>query len=132
MINFALHTDHEVHVVNDQLGQPTSAIDLAAQIFKLVESNSKAGIYHGTNSGWATWFEFAQVIFDKVGADISRVIAVDSSRFPRVAARPKFSVLDHEEWSQTSVQKMQSWQLALDESFPFILDTVLKDRGENA
>jgi dTDP-4-dehydrorhamnose reductase len=132
MINVALHTDREVQVVNDQLGQPTSAIDLAAQIFKLVESNSQAGIYHGTNSGLATWFEFAQVIFDKVGADMSRVIAVDSSKFPRAAVRPEFSVLDHEEWSQTSVQEMRNWKLALDESFPRILDEVVKDGGKIA
>ena len=127
MINLALFADREVHVVDDQVGQPTSAIDLAAQIFKLVESNSQVGIYHGTNSGSATWFEFARVIFEKVGADMSRVMPVDSSRFPRAAKRPEFSVLDHNEWSQTSVQKMQDWRLALDESFPWILDAVLKD-----
>jgi dTDP-4-dehydrorhamnose reductase len=132
MINRALYADHEVYVVNDQVGQPTSAIDLASQIFQLVESNSKVGIYHGTNSGSATWFEFAQVIFDKVGADMSRVIAVDSSKFPSTAVRPEFSVLDHEKWSQTSVQKMRNWRLALDESFPKILDTFLKDGGKIA
>jgi dTDP-4-dehydrorhamnose reductase len=132
MINRALFGEHEVYVVNDQVGQPTSAIDLASQIFQLVESNSKVGIYHGTNSGSATWFEFAQVIFDKVGADMSRVVGVDSSMFPRAAARPEFSVLDHEKWSKTSVKKMRNWRLALDESFPKILDSVLRDGGKIA
>jgi dTDP-4-dehydrorhamnose reductase len=132
MIKLALNAEHEVHVVNDQEGQPTSATDLASQIFQLVHSNSPVGVYHGTNSGSATWFEFAQVLFEKAGADMSRVIPVDTSKFPRLATRPKFSVLDHSEWGQTSVQKMREWHLALDDSFPLILQSVLQDGERNA
>jgi dTDP-4-dehydrorhamnose reductase len=45
------------------MGQPTSAIDLATQLVELGLSNSPVGIYHGTNSGQSTWFDFAQEIF---------------------------------------------------------------------
>jgi dTDP-4-dehydrorhamnose reductase len=63
LTKLALNDDGEVRVVNDQIGQPTFTGDLAKQIVDLVLSNAPVGIYHGTSSGQATWFEFAQEIF---------------------------------------------------------------------
>jgi dTDP-4-dehydrorhamnose reductase len=63
MTKLALNGEGQVRVVNDQVGQPTSAMDLAKQLVQLGLSTTPAGIYHGTNSGQATWFEFAQEIF---------------------------------------------------------------------
>ena len=63
MANLALSNSGDVSVVNDQIGQPTSSADLATQIVELVMSKAPTGIYHGTNSGQTTWFEFAQAIF---------------------------------------------------------------------
>ena len=74
MTKLALNSSGEVRVVNDQVGQPTLASDLANQIVKLVQSPAPVGIYHGTNSGQATWFEFAQEIFRLAGADVSKQI----------------------------------------------------------
>jgi dTDP-4-dehydrorhamnose reductase len=132
MINLALKNSSEVSVVNDQVGQPTSSIDLAKQIVKLVESNSPVGIYHGTNSGSATWFEFAQSLFEMIGADVNRIVPVDSDKFPRPATRPKYSVLDHQEWTKTSIGEMQNWKTALEESFPKIFEAVMKEGGKIA
>jgi dTDP-4-dehydrorhamnose reductase len=114
----------EVRVVNDQVGQPTSAGDLAKQIVELGLSNSPAGIYHGTNSGEATWFEFAQEIFRLAGADVHRVVPVSSSEYPRPAKRPAYSVLSHEAWAKTSVKSMRDWRIALEEAMPAIISVV--------
>jgi dTDP-4-dehydrorhamnose reductase len=128
MTNLALNQKDEVRVVNDQIGQPTVAGDLANQIVELVLSDAPAGIYHGTNSGQATWFEFAQTIFALVGADVSRVIPVSTKEFPRPAKRPGYSVLGHDAWSGTSVPEMRNWKLALEEAMPAII-SALKAEG---
>jgi dTDP-4-dehydrorhamnose reductase len=124
MTRLALNGDGEVRVVNDQIGQPTSAIDLAKQLIELGLSSSPAGIYHGTNSGEATWFAFAQELFRLAGADVNRVVPVSSSEYPRPAKRPSYSVLSHEAWAKTSVQPMQDWRIALEESMPAIISAV--------
>jgi dTDP-4-dehydrorhamnose reductase len=120
----ALKGDSEVRVVNDQVGQPTSASDLAKQLVELGLSTSPAGIYHGTNSGQATWFEFAQEIFKLSGADVGRVIPVSSNEYPRPAKRPSYSVLSHDVWASTSVKPMRDWRIALAEAMPAIISTL--------
>jgi dTDP-4-dehydrorhamnose reductase len=124
MTNLALNQKGEARVVNDQIGQPTFAGDLAKQIVELVLSDAPAGIYHGTNSGQATWFEFAQAIFSIAGADVSRLIPVATSEFPRPAKRPAYSVLGHDAWSGTSVPAMKNWKIALEEAMPAIISAV--------
>ena len=124
MTKLALKGDGEVRVVNDQLGQPTSASDLAKQLVELGLSTSPAGIYHGTNSGQATWFEFAQEIFKLAGADVGRVIPVSSSEYPRPAKRPSYSVLSHDVWVNSSVKPMRDWQIAVTEVMPAIICAV--------
>lgn len=122
--NLALRNSGEVKVVNDQLGQPTYAGDLAKQIVELVLSEAPAGIYHGTNSGQATWFEFAQAIFGIAGVDVSRVIPVSTTEFPRPAKRPAYSVLGHDAWAGTSVPEMRNWEIALEKAMPAIISAV--------
>ena len=117
----AINSDCEVRVVNDQVGQPTSAIDLSKQLVDLGLSSSPAGTYHGTNSGQATWFEFAQKIFELAGAEVDRIKAISSSEFIRPAMRPSYSVLGHEAWEITSVKPMRDWKIALAEAMPAII-----------
>ena len=124
MTKLALKGESEVRVVNDHVGQPTSASDLAKQLVQLGLSTSPAGIYHGTNSGQATWFEFAQEIFKLSGADVGRVIPVSSREYPRPAKRPSYSVLSHDAWASTSVKPMRDWRIALAEAMPAIISTV--------
>jgi len=128
MVRLALNGDGEVRVVNDQIGQPTSAQDLAKQIVDLGIGNPPAGIYHGTNGGQATWFEFAKEIFSLVGADSSRVVAVSSSQCPRPAKRPAYSVLSQRDWSKTSITPMRDWKIALAAVMPEIVSKV-KEEG---
>ena len=128
MANLALTGTGEVKVVNDQVGQPTSATDLANQVVNLVLSNAATGIYHGTNSGQATWFEFAYEIFTLVGADTNRLIPVSSADFPRPAKRPSYSVLSHKSWASTGLTEMRDWRIALVDETPSILAELEKAR----
>ncbi len=124
MTRIAMKGDDKVRVVNDQMGQPTSAIDLATQLVELGLSNSPVGIYHGTNSGQSTWFDFAQEIFKLAGASVNRVVGVSSSEYPRSAKRPSYSVLGHDAWEKTSLEPMKDWQIALAEAMPAIIAAV--------
>jgi dTDP-4-dehydrorhamnose reductase len=124
MTKLAIKGEGEVRVVNDQVGQPTSASDLATQLVELGLSTSPAGIYHGTNSGQATWFEFAQEIFKLAGADVGRVTQVSSSEYPRPAKRPSYSILSHDAWANTSVKPLRDWRIALADAMPAIISAV--------
>jgi len=124
MTKLALIGTDEVRVVNDQMGQPTFTGDLGKQIIDLVVSESPVGIYHGTNSGQATWFEFAQEIFKLAGVDVSRVVPVSSSEYPRPAKRPSYSVLGHDAWAKTTVETIRDWRIALAEAMPAIISAV--------
>lgn len=105
-------TKPEISVVNDQLGQPTSTADLATQTVRLLDAGAPAGIYHGTNSGQATWFEFAQEIFEAAGYPRANVKPTDSASFPRPAARPAYSVLGHDAWTRAGIPEMRDWREA--------------------
>lgn len=124
MVRLALMDSSPVKVVEDQIGQPTSAADLAEQIVESVRKDISFGIYHATNSGQASWFEFAQEIFRLLGQDCSRVQPVSSSEFARPAKRPSYSVLGHDRWRNSGMNEMRDWKIALDEAMPSIVLTV--------
>ncbi len=109
-----LAAGHEtVSVVADQVGQPTWTGDLARQIVALLDADAPAGVYHGTNAGRATWFEFAKAVFSEAGLNPDRVTPTDSSTFVRPAARPAFSVLGHGAWRAAGLEPMRAWDEAL-------------------
>ena len=124
MVRLALQDSAEVSVVMDQIGQPTFAGDLANQMVDSILQRIPFGIYHGTNSGQGSWFEFAQEIFRLVGADVERVKPVTSKAFPRPAKRPAFSVLGHDKWIEAGVAEMRNWKLALAEAMPDIRSAI--------
>jgi len=129
MISLALADNSQVKVVNDQFGQPTSANDLAQQSVNLVLSESDFGPYHGTNSGQATWFDFAHEIFRLLCEDTSRVIPVSSNEVSWPAKRPKYSVLGHDKWEDTGITKMRDWRLALADEIPKILFAMEQEKS---
>ena len=110
-----------VKVVNDQYGQPTSATELANRIVELIRSSSKPGIYHLTNSGKASWFDFAQEIYRLLGKQDSLVDPVSSDVFVRPAPRPSNSMLSNESWSSAGLPPMSNWKSALKEAMPSII-----------
>ena len=76
-----------------KLGSPTYTYDLALFLLNLVQTDYY-GIYHASNSGVCTWFDFAKAIFEESGQSIS-VDPCTTDDFPRPAPRPAFSVMDH-------------------------------------
>ncbi len=109
-----------VAVVDDQIGQPTWSRDLAEQIVRLASSEAPAGVYHGTNSGSCSWYEFTREIFRLAGADPERVQPTTTDAFPRPAPRPAYSVLGHGAWSRVGIEPMRSWREAAAEGVPRI------------
>jgi len=104
-------THKELRVVNDQMGSPTWTGDLAYGIFKLL-MKGESGLYHLTNSGQCTWYDFAVEIFRLYEKDV-KVIPVSSDEFKRPAQRPTYSVLDNSAYENDSGYQMPSWQDAL-------------------
>lgn len=96
-----------IKVVNDQFGSPTYTKDLAKEARKLVESKKLFGIYHITNSGFCSWYEFAVKIFElsKLKPDVR---PVKSEEFPTPAKRPTYSMLVN-----TKLPPMRPWEEAL-------------------
>jgi len=123
----ALSTKDELRVVDDQIGQPTSTLDLARQTYEAVTNGVPAGVYHATNSGEATWYEFAQEILSLSGEPTSRIRPIQSSEYQTPAKRPSYSVLDHAEWQNTTVPAMDNWKLALERVFPLIMRETKKE-----
>lgn len=106
-------THDTVSVVTDQVGQPTWTGDLARRIVELVDTDAPAGIYHGTNSGQGSWYDFTKAIFAENGLDPERVLPTDSAAFVRPAPRPAYSVLGHDGWSRAGLAPMRDWRVAL-------------------
>ncbi len=88
-------TRDSVNVVNDQIGTPTFAGDLAAAITSIIPqiNEETAGVYHYTNEGVCSWYDFAHEIMDLSGYSC-RVLPVPSAEYPTKAHRPGYSVLD--------------------------------------
>lgn len=90
----------ELKIVADQIGSPTRAKDIAQTIALLISQNPwETGTYHYTNSGVASWYDFAVAIFEEARLldfplKIERVIPITTSEYPTPATRPKYSVLN--------------------------------------
>jgi len=133
MTRLALNGNEQVRVVGDQIGQPTSALDLASQIIDAISIKLPFGIYHATNSGHATWFEFAGSIFRLCGADDDRLVKINSSEILRPANRPSYSVLGHNAWDLSSangltIPPMRKWPIALQEIMPSIISEIKMEK----
>ena len=116
-----------VRVVFDQLGQPTVATDLAQHIVHILESNAPCGIFHGTNSEQASWYELTQEIYTLLEVDSSLVTPVPTSEYPTRAVRPQYSVLSHSHTTNLGLQEMTNWKTALMNALPTIKQQILKE-----
>lgn len=104
-----------IAVVNDQMGNPTSANDLAYEILKIA-STDNYGTYHCTNDGTCSWFDFACAIVDAAGIECEKegLSSVEyKERFPQSADRPAYSSLENAHLAATIGDEMRPWQDAL-------------------
>jgi dTDP-4-dehydrorhamnose reductase len=107
-----LATEHEVLTfVDDQRGHPTFADDLAGMIKRLV-IDRRPGIFHVTNQGAVSWFEFARAVLEAAGLDPGRVkpIATSDLQPPRPAPRPPNSVLDNAALRLSGVERLPDFR----------------------
>jgi dTDP-4-dehydrorhamnose reductase len=100
-------------VVNDQVFSPTYTPDLAAKIVQLLETEMY-GIYHITNSGACSWYDFATEILRLAGSR-TPVLPITSAQYPQRAKRPAYSVLDHYHLRLLGMDDLRSWQEGLGE-----------------
>ena len=112
-------THDKITVVNDQLGNPTNAVDLAYHILKLAVSHDY-GIYHCTGNGICSWYDFACAIMQGAGLSC-KVEPVTSAEYaaanPASANRPAWSALENRMLRCTVGDEMRDWQDALKDFF---------------
>ncbi|MFC6860970.1 dTDP-4-dehydrorhamnose reductase [Zunongwangia atlantica] len=103
----------ELSVVFDQVGTPTYAMDLAEVILGIIQSQSKDyGVYHYSNEGVASWYDFAFNIFNLAGVNC-KLKPIRSKDYPTPAKRPSFSVLDKSKIKSTFQIEIPNWQDSL-------------------
>ena len=107
-----------LNVVNDQIGTPTNAVDLAEVLIKIIQSRitnhaSPFGIYNFSNEGKCSWYEFAMEIFKQKGVNIN-LQPIPSSAYPTPAKRPAYSVLDKTKIKNTFNLEIKNWQMSLE------------------
>lgn len=118
-------------VVDDQIGQPTWTSDVSQMIKRVIVADISSGILHATNSGQASWYEFAREIFSKAGWDPARVRPTTSDQVPRPAARPKWSVLGHSAWEKEFSWTPRDWREAFSDAWQAELHTLMSPHQSN-
>ena len=113
-----------IQVVQDQVGSPTNSEDLARGIVSILQVQPTAGIYHFSNRGEISWYEFARKIYEMSGIDVQLVNPITSTTFPSKVKRPANSVLSTDKWSTAELTKIIGWEESLSRIFPRILDSV--------
>ena len=108
----------DISVVNDQLGMPTYAGDLAQGIIRMIENieseNAPVGIYHFANKNTTSWFHFANEIMKLAGLKCV-VLPISTSQFPTLAKRPVFSALNTDKFESIFNFAIRDWEDALKE-----------------
>jgi len=102
-----------IRVVSDQTVTPTSTRDLAEKLVPLIHTE-QYGVYHMTNTGECSWYEFAQEVFRQVGLS-SELVPTTTEAFGAKARRPAYSVLDNYALRQAGFSDFRPWQEALAE-----------------
>ncbi len=99
----------ELGVIFDQIGTPTYARDLAAAIMKAIDSGIVPGIYHFSNEGVISWYDFTKAIHRLAGITTCKVRPLHTAEYPTPATRPHYSVLDKTKIKQTYSIEVPYW-----------------------
>jgi len=117
MLRLASERD-TISVVNDQIGTPTNAVDLAEALVQIILTDNQQtatdnyGIYNFSNEGQCSWYDFARLIFEMNGTRIN-LNPIPSIDFPTPAMRPKFSVLDKSKIKRVFNLEVKNWEESL-------------------
>ena len=103
----------QLGVIFDQIGTPTYARDLAEVIFTAIEKGVKPGVYHFSNEGVTSWYDFTKAIHRLAGITTCRVRPLHTAEYPTPAARPHYSVLDKTKIKQTYGIDIPYWEESL-------------------
>lgn len=104
----------ELNVVSDQFGSPTYAADLAEAILQIISSGQwHPGIYHFSNEGIISWYEFA-VAVKELSGNICKVNPIPTSQYPTPAKRPAYSVLDKTKIQSAFSVRIKDWKASLE------------------
>jgi len=107
-------------IISDQIGSPTSTTDLAQCLWQMAEQTDFSGIYHFTNSGVASWYDFAVAIRSKgealglLTSSAAEIHAITSDEYPTPAPRPFYSVLNKKSTERLLGWQAPHWQVSLD------------------
>lgn len=103
----------QLKIIADQVGAPTYGIDLATCVLDIITSGKTAyGIYHYSNEGVTSWYDFAMGIFDLSGTDV-KVLPIRTSEYPTKATRPAYSVMDKTKIKHTFGFEIPYWRHSL-------------------
>ena len=112
-------THDSLTVVADQYGSPTYTYDLARLLVDMIQTD-KYGIYHATNEGFCSWYEFAKAIFEKAGRNVT-VKPVTTAEYGAKAYRPANSRLSKEKLTENGFERLPAWEDALERYLKEIL-----------
>lgn len=104
-------THDTITVVNDQFGSPTYTYDLARLLVDMIQTD-KYGVYHATNEGFCSWYDFACAIFREAGVNV-KVVPVTSAEYGAKANRPMNSRMSKERLTENGFERLPSWEDAL-------------------
>ena len=112
-----------INVVEDQWGSPTYTVDLAKVILKIIKDNSVSyGLYHFTNEGVVSWYEFARTIYDKAkrlglieNSKKVEILPIKTEDYPTAAKRPRCTVLSKDKIKREFNLKIRDWNEALED-----------------
>ncbi len=107
------HERQDMGVVFDQIGTPTYASDLAVAIMTAVEQGIQPGIYHFSNEGVTSWYDFTKAIHRLAGITTCHVRPLHTAEYPSAAPRPSYSVLDKTKFKTTYHMEIPHWEDSL-------------------
>ncbi|WP_258101496.1 dTDP-4-dehydrorhamnose reductase [Marinoscillum pacificum] len=112
MIKLSENRD-ELNIIADQIGSPTYARDLAQSILDIISSGStNYGLYHYSNQGVASWYDFTCAIFEYKSID-TKVQPIPTEKYPTPAARPHYSVMDKSKFEKIFEKNIPHWRTSL-------------------
>ena len=115
-----MKNNNSVKVVNDQIGSPTYAYDLTKVIIEIIiNSKNKSGLFHYSNEGEISWFEFARSIRELYNLDCE-IIGVSSKEFKTIAKRPKYSLLNKSKIKKTFNLEIPNYKQSLEDCIKII------------